>query len=95
MSFDKATIARVARLARLATSDEEQERLAGELGGILDWVAQLDEVDVDGVAPMTSVTDMMLKFREDVVSDGGIAEDVLGNAPREAHGFFVVPKVVE
>lgn len=95
MSFDKTTIARISRLARIATTDEEQERLAGELGGILAWIEQLDEVDVAGVEPMTSVVEMNLKSREDVVSDGGRAEDIVRNAPKSAHGFFVVPKVVE
>lgn len=95
MSFDKTTVARISRLARIATTPAEQERLAGELGGILAWVEQLDEVDVAGVAPMTSVVEMNLKAREDVVSDGGNAEDILKNAPGSAHGFFVVPKVVE
>ncbi|MDA0952413.1 MAG: Asp-tRNA(Asn)/Glu-tRNA(Gln) amidotransferase subunit GatC [Proteobacteria bacterium] len=79
----------------MATPPAEQERLAGELGGILAWVEQLDEVDVAGVAPMTSVVEMNLKAREDVVSDGGDAEAILKNAPSSAHGFFVVPKVVE
>ena len=95
MSFDKTTIARISRLARIATTEAEQERLAGELGGILAWVEQLDEVDVAGVEPMTSVAEMMLKSRPDAVSDGGIAAEILRNAPKEAHGFFVVPKVVE
>ena len=95
MSFDKTTVARISRLARIATTPAEQERLAGELGGILAWVEQLDEVDVAGVAPMTSVVEMNLKAREDVVSDGANAEGILKNAPKSAHGFFVVPKVVE
>ena len=95
MSLDQATVARISRLARIATTEEEQERLAGELGGILAWVEQLGEVDTDGVEPMTSVVEMLLKSREDVVSDGGIADDVVRNAPKSAHGFFVVPKVVE
>lgn len=95
MSFDKTTIARISRLARIATTEAEQERLAGELGGILAWVEQLDEVDVAGVEPMTSVVEMSLKAREDVVSDGGRAADIVRNAPQSAHGFFVVPKVVE
>lgn len=95
MSFDKTTIARIARLARIATTEAEQERLVGELGGIMAWVEQLDEVDVTGVEPMTSVAEMNLKSREDVVSDGGMAGKVLANAPKSAHGFFVVPKVVE
>jgi aspartyl-tRNA(Asn)/glutamyl-tRNA(Gln) amidotransferase subunit C len=95
MSLDKATVARISRLARIATTDEEQERLTQELSGILAWVEQLDEVDTDGVEPMTSVVEMLLKSREDAVTDGGIADQVVKNAPKSAHGFFVVPKVVE
>ncbi|MBC6441439.1 MAG: Asp-tRNA(Asn)/Glu-tRNA(Gln) amidotransferase subunit GatC [Rhodospirillales bacterium] len=95
MSLDKATVVRISRLAHLATTDEEQDRLAGELSGILDWVEQLDEVDTDNVEPMTSVVEMLLKAREDQISDGGIAEDIVRNAPKSDHGFFVVPKVVE
>ena len=95
MSFDKTTVARISRLARIATTPAEQERLAGELGGILAWIEQLDEVDVACVAPMTSVVELNLKAREDVVSDGCDAEAILKNAPSSAHGFFVVPKVVE
>ena len=70
MSFDKTTIARISRLARIATTEAEQERLADELGGILAWVEQLDEVDIEGVAPMTSVAEMNLKAREDVKIKG-------------------------
>ena len=95
MSLDKATVARISRLARIATTDEEQDRLAGELSGILDWVEQLGEVDTDNVEPMTSVVEMVLKSREDVVTDGGRADDIVRNAPKSAQNFFVVPKVVE
>ncbi len=95
MSLDKATVARISRLARIATTDAEQERLVDELGGILAWVEQLDEVDTQGVEPMTSVVEMLLKSREDAVTDGGIAEEIVKNAPKSAQGFFVVPKVVE
>ena len=95
MAFDEATVARISRLARIATTDEERRRLAGELGAILTWVEQLDEVDVGDVAPMTSVTDMVPISRDDRVSDGGAAEEVLRNAPEREDGFFVVPKVVE
>ena len=95
MSLDKATVARISRLARIATTDEERERLASELSGILDWVEQLDEVDTENVEPMTSVVEMLLKSREDAVTDGGIAEDIVRNAPKSAQGFFVVPKTVE
>ena len=95
MSLDKATVARISRLARIATTDEEQDRLAGELSGILDWVEQLGEVDTDNVEPMTSVVEMVLKSREDVVTDGGRADDIVRNAPKSAQNFFVVPKVVK
>ncbi|MBT5433566.1 MAG: Asp-tRNA(Asn)/Glu-tRNA(Gln) amidotransferase subunit GatC [Alphaproteobacteria bacterium] len=95
MSLDKATVARISRLARIATTDEEQERLAGELSGILDWVEQLGEVDTDNVEPMTSVVEMLMASREDAVTDGGVAGDIVKNAPKSDHGFFVVPKVVE
>ncbi|MBN36823.1 MAG: Asp-tRNA(Asn)/Glu-tRNA(Gln) amidotransferase GatCAB subunit C [Rhodospirillaceae bacterium] len=95
MSLDKATVARISRLARIATTDEEQDRLAGELSGILDWVEQLGEVDTDNVEPMTSVVEVILKSREDVVTDGGRADDIVRNAPKSAQNFFVVPKVVE
>jgi aspartyl-tRNA(Asn)/glutamyl-tRNA(Gln) amidotransferase subunit C len=95
MSLDKATVARIAKLARIEVGDAEQERLAAELSGILDWVEQLDEVDTADVAPMTSVVEMRLKARDDEVSDGERQDDILKNAPKSVHGFFVVPKVVE
>lgn len=95
MSVDAATVQKIARLARIAVSDEEAERLTGELSSILDWVEMLNEVDVDGVEPMTSVMPMDLKKREDVVTDGGYAEKVTANAPESDDNFFVVPKVVE
>ena len=95
MSLDGATVARVARLARIAISDEERERLAGELSGILDWVEQLDEVDTEGVEPITCAVAATPKPREDAVTEGGVAEDIVKNAPKSAQGFFVVPKTVE
>ncbi len=95
MSLDEATVARIARLARIATTDEERERLAGELSGILDWVEQLGDVDTESVEPMTGAIEMPLKSREDTVTDGGVAEDIARNAPRYAQGFLVVPKTVE
>lgn len=95
MSVDTETVRRVARLARLAVKEEELDPLAGELNTILDWVEQLGEVDVDGVEPMTSVTPMALKQRDDVVTDGDRQGDVLLNAPDTREGFFAVPKVVE
>lgn len=95
MSVDKETVRRAAKLARIAVTDEEAAALSGELSGILDWIEQLQEVDVDGVEPMTSVTPMALKRRDDVVTAGDEAERILANAPDAAEGFFVVPKVVE
>ena len=95
MSVDAETVRRIAHLARIAVADAEIEHLRGELNAILAWVEQLSEVDVAGVEPMTSVTPMAMKKRADEVTDGGIADDILKNAPaREGH-FFVVPKVVE
>ncbi len=95
MSIDKATVARIARLARIHLPEEDRARLAEELSNILGWIEQLAEVDTDGVAPMTSVVEMTLPRRADAVSDGGCADDILANAPRRDDGFFVVPKVVE
>jgi aspartyl-tRNA(Asn)/glutamyl-tRNA(Gln) amidotransferase subunit C len=95
MALDKATVARIAALARIRLSEAELEPLAGELSNILTWVEQLNEVDTSGVAPMASVAAARLPMREDKVADGGRREDILGNAPRTARGFFVVPKVVE
>ena len=95
MSVDKETVKRVARLARIAVSDEEAEKLRGDLNTILGFVEQLNEVDVTGVEPMTAVVSMRMKQREDVVTDGDAADKVLANAPGGADAFFVVPKVVE
>jgi aspartyl-tRNA(Asn)/glutamyl-tRNA(Gln) amidotransferase subunit C len=95
MSVDTATVRRIAHLARIAVAEEEVEHLKGELNAILAWVEQLGEVDVAGVEPMTSVTPMKMKMREDKVTDGGIAEDVVRNAPASEENFFLVPKVVE
>lgn len=95
MSVDTDTVRRVARLARIAVDEAELEPLAGELNSILDWVEQLGEVDVEGVEPMTSVTPMALKQRDDQVTDGDRQPDVLLNAPEAREGFFAVPKVVE
>ena len=95
MSVDTATVKRVARLARIAVSDEEAESLRGDLNAILGFVEQLNEVDVTGVAPMTAVIPMQMKMRDDVVTDGGIADKVVANAPEKADAFFAVPKVVE
>lgn len=95
MALDKATVARIATLARIRVAEEELEPLADELSTILDWIEQLGEVDTADVPPMTSVAEMTLPMRDDKVSDGGASDAVLGNAPRSARGFFTVPKVVE
>jgi len=95
MSVDKDTVRRIARLARLALEEERVEPMVQELNGILAWVEQLKEVDVEGVAPLTSVVEQRLKMREDVVTDGGNADALMSNAPGGEDHFFVVPKVVE
>ncbi len=95
MSVDAATVRRIAHLARIAVAEDEVEHLRGELNAILAFVEQLSEVDVEGVQPMTSVTPMEIKKRQDVVTDGGIPDDIIKNAPAAQDGFFVVPKVVE
>ncbi len=95
MSVDKDTVRRIARLARLALEDERVEPMVQELNGILAWVEQLKEVNVEGVAPLTSVVEQRLKMREDVVTDGGNADALMVNAPGGEDHFFVVPKVVE
>jgi aspartyl-tRNA(Asn)/glutamyl-tRNA(Gln) amidotransferase subunit C len=95
MSVDKDTVRRIAKLARLALAEERVEPMVDELNGILRWVEQLNEVDVAGVAPMTSVVAQKLKMRDDVVSDGGDAGAVTANAPASEDHFFLVPKVVE
>ena len=95
MALDKATVARIASLARIKVTEEEQTRLAGELTQILTWIEQLNEVPTEGVEPMTGVEHQKLPMRADVVNDGNIREKLLANAPQEARGFFAVPKVVE
>jgi aspartyl-tRNA(Asn)/glutamyl-tRNA(Gln) amidotransferase subunit C len=95
MSVDTATVRRIAHLARIAVADDEVEHLRGELNAMLAFVEQLNEVDVTGVEPMTSVTPMAMKMREDVVTDGNIADDIVKNAPETRDHYFVVPKVVE
>ena len=95
MSVDAATVRRIAHLARIAVAEDEVEHLRGELNAILAFVEQLSEVDVEGVEPMTSVTPMEMKKRPDEVTDGGLPDDILKNAPAAQDGFFVVPKVVE
>ncbi len=95
MALDTDTVRRIARLAKIHVDDAELVPLADELNNILGWIEQLDEVDTDGVAPMTSVVEMVQRLRADVVNDGDRQEDVLANAPDPADGFFTVPKVVE
>jgi aspartyl-tRNA(Asn)/glutamyl-tRNA(Gln) amidotransferase subunit C len=95
MSIDKETARRAAHLARIEVAEDELDHLAQELSGILDFMEQLNEVDIEGVEPMTSVTPMRLKRRKDVVTDGNIQEKILSNAPDAREGFFAVPKVVE
>ena len=95
MSLDEATVARIARLARIEIRPEELAALAGELSGILGWIEQLNEVETTDVPPMTSVTPMRLALRDDVVRDGDRRDEILANAPERDDGYFVVPKVVE
>jgi aspartyl-tRNA(Asn)/glutamyl-tRNA(Gln) amidotransferase subunit C len=95
MAVTEDDVRRIARLARIAEPSDRLTTLTGELNGILDWIEQLNEVDVDGVEPMTTPVKFPLPQREDVVSDGGVRDKVLANAPRTEEGFFVVPKSVE
>ena len=95
MSVDAATVRRIAHLARIAVAEDEVAHLQGELNAMLAFVEQLSEVDVSGVEPMTSVTPMAMKKRVDAVTDGGIAEDIVRNAPQTVDNYFLVPKVIE
>ena len=95
MPVDKTTVAKIARLARLNVQEERLEPVASELNGILDWIAELNEVQTDNVEPLASVTGHALPMRDDAVTDGDCVDRVLANAPEGASGFFVVPKVVE
>ncbi len=95
MSVDLATVKRVAQLARIAVTEDEANQMLGQLNGILGFVEQLSEVNVDGVEPMTSVTPMEMRKRVDAVTDGNKAEDIVANAPVSERNFFMVPKVVE
>lgn len=95
MKVDRNTVRDIAHLARITVAEDEIERLEGELSNILDWIEQLDEVDTDGVEPMTCTVTMTMKKRRDEVNDGGIADDVVANAPERADHYFVVPKVIE
>ncbi len=95
MSVDEKTVRKVAKLAHLAVPEERLQPMAGELNKILAWVEQLGELDVKDVAPMTSVAHMRLVRRPDIVTDGGIADDLMKNAPNAIDNYFTVPKVVE
>jgi len=95
MSVDQKTVRRIAHLARIKVSDEDVPRLEGELNSILHWIEQLNEVNVEGVEPLTSVVAMKMKQRQDVVTDGHCPKDVTQNAPASEDEFFMVPKVVE
>ena len=95
MSVDQQTVRRIARLARIAVTEDDIPHLQGELNAILSFVEQLDAVDVDGVEPMTSVTPMAMRKRQDDVTDGDKADDIVANAPSTDRNFFLVPKVVE
>jgi aspartyl-tRNA(Asn)/glutamyl-tRNA(Gln) amidotransferase subunit C len=95
MAVDAATVRKVAHLARIAEPEDRLQGLVQELNGILKWIEQLNEVDVQGVEPMTTAVEAATPLREDAVTDGGHPEKVLANAPKSADGFFVVPKVVE
>ena len=95
MSVDADTVRRIGRLARIRITEEEVAAFEGELNAILGFVEQLNAVDVEGIEPMTSVTPMQLRRRDDVVSDGGYAEKIVANAPISEDDFFMVPKVVE
>ena len=95
MSVDVDTVRKVSHLARIRVPEERLPSLAGELNGILTWIEQLNEVDVEGVEPLASVVEATLTLRDDVVTDGAIPDQVLANAPKSVDGFFIVPKVVE
>ena len=95
MAVDAETVRRIARLARIAVAEDEVGHLGGELNAMLAFIEQLSEVNVEGVEPMTSVTPMTMKKRVDAVTDGGIADDIVRNAPMSEDNYFVVPKVVE
>ena len=95
MSVDKDTVRRIAKLARIAMDDTQTAEMEKELNAVLAWVEQLSDVDIENVPPMTSAVEQRLKMREDAVTDGGYADDLMKNAPQSEGHFFVVPKVVE
>jgi len=95
MSVSPEQVRHIAKLARIAMSDEELDRLLPELNNILSWVEQLAEVNTEGVEPLTAVIEQKLRLRDDAITDGNVRDDVLANAPEAQHGFFAVPKVIE
>lgn len=95
MSLDPATVRRIAKLARIRVTDADVTALGADLNNILGWIEQLNEVDVSGVAPLTGASEMAMRMREDIVTDGDLQDQVLANAPDRAGAFFAVPKVVE
>ncbi|MGH1349627.1 MAG: Asp-tRNA(Asn)/Glu-tRNA(Gln) amidotransferase subunit GatC [Methyloligellaceae bacterium] len=95
MKVDEKTVRHIARLARLQVTDEEAKNLETELSSIMNWIEQLNEVDTDDVQPLTSIVEVSLKQRDDVVTDGGYPEEIMKNAPLSEDHFFMVPKVVE
>ncbi len=95
MSLDPATVRRIATLARLHLDESDVTRVQAELNGILGWIEQLNEVDVEGVAPLAGGAAMALRLRADAITDGGVRDAVLANAPERAGAFFSVPKVIE
>lgn len=95
MSVDQTTVRRIAKLARIKVNEHAVPALEGELNAILEWIEMLNEVDTDGVQPMTAVVETKMKKRDDVVTNGGIPDDILANAPASEDHFFMVPKVVE
>ena len=95
MSVSPEQVRHIAKLARIALSDEDLERMGAELNNILGWVEQLGEVDTEGVEPLATVIDVKLRLRDDAVTDGDCRDEVLANAPDAQHGFFAVPKVIE
>jgi len=95
MSVDQTTVRRIAKLARIKVNEDAVPALEGELNAILEWIEMLNEVDTDGVQPMTSVVETKMKKRDDVVNKGGIPDDIMANAPASEDHFFMVPKVVE
>ena len=95
MSVDKNVVKKISRLARIHVSEERSEMLSSDLGNILNWIEQLEEVNTDGVEPLSGVNEHLLAWRDDTVTDGEITDKVLKNAPETAGEFFVVPKVIE